>query len=95
MNKNSFENEYYYLGEFSKEQNVNKAINYYKKAINEKPDMFFAHYQLLMVDLETKEKKTQLKLIENFKAKHKDMPKEYHDFFDSKIQHLKREIHLE
>lgn len=95
MKQVTFETDYYYLGEFTKETSPKKAINYYKKAIAEKPDMFYAHYQLLMIDLDSKDKKTQLKLIENFKNKHKDMPKEYADFFNGKIQYLKREIHLE
>jgi tetratricopeptide (TPR) repeat protein len=87
--------EYYYLGQFLQSTSPSKAKGYYEKALVEKKDFFQAYYALLLIHLETKNKKDQLVLLEKSISKYPDISEDIKVYCQQKIKQLKTDIHFE
>jgi tetratricopeptide (TPR) repeat protein len=92
----TFEKEYFSIAFFNQENgNLNKALTFYKKTIQEQPQYLDAHYQIAIITDETsKDLKEKLKNFENLKAKFPDMLPENLAYVEFRIKELKKEIHL-
>lgn len=92
----TFEKEYFSIALFNQENgNLNKALTFYKKTIQEQPEYLEAHYQIALITDETsKDLAIKLKTFENLKAKFPDMNSEKLSYIDYRIKAIKKEIHL-
>jgi|GEM_PF-3027887 len=92
----TFEKEYFSIALFNQENgNLNKALTFYKKTIQEQPEYLEAHYQIAIITDETsKDLAIKLKTFENLKAKFPDMSTEKLSYVDYRIKAIKKEIHL-
>jgi len=92
----TFEKEYFSIALFNQENgNLNKAMTFYKKTIQEQPEYLEAHYQIALITDETSKDLTlKLKTYENLKAKFPDMDNEKLSYIDYRIKAIKKEIHL-
>jgi tetratricopeptide (TPR) repeat protein len=92
----TFEKEYFSIALFNQENgNLNKALTFYKKTIQEQPEYLEAHYQIAIItDGTSKDLAIKLKTFENLKAKFPDMSSEKLSYVDYRIKAIKKEIHL-
>lgn len=93
----TFENEYFYLGYFyQKEQNLQKALFYYKKVIKEDKNHIEANFQIISInDYKGEKSEKTIRNYEIFLANFKNIPAEKKLFIEERIKQLKRKQHLE
>lgn len=96
LNTATFEKEYFSIAYFNQEQgNLKKALQFYKKTIQEQPQYFEAHLQIAVIlDQTSDDLKLRLATFETLKVKFPDMDEKTTDFVDYKIRAIRKEIHL-
>ena len=92
----TFENEYFYLGYFyQKEQNLDRALQYYKKAIKQDKNHMEANYQVIAInDYKGDNPEKIVKDYERYLVQFKDLPAEKRFYVENRIKQLKRKLHM-
>lgn len=93
----TFENEYFYLGYFhQKEQNLERALQYYKKAIKQDKNHMEANYQIIAInDYKGDSPEKIIKDYERYLIQFKNLPVEKQFYIENRIKQLKRKLHME
>lgn len=93
----TFENEYFYLGYFHQvEQNLERAMYFYKKVLKEDKEHLEANFQIIAIkDYKGEKSEKIIAQYENLLTNFKNIPAEKRQFIETRIKQLKRKQHLE
>lgn len=92
----TFENEYFYLGYFyQKQQNLDKALYYYKLTLKQDKNHQEANYQVISInDYKGENPEKTLKEYENFLLNFKNISEEKRFYIENRIKQLKHKLHM-
>lgn len=92
----TFENEYFYLGYFyQKQQNLDKALFYYKLTLKQDKNHQEANYQIITInDYKGENPDKTLKEYEDFLLTFKNISEEKRLYIENRIKQLKYKLHM-